>query len=96
MEYDGKILQILNEGVSLKELLHPKFVEKIEDEFENKNINPINLTFILETEDGLPIQITLLHKTHFQRKEKKLIIDVDESEYLDSMVKSVNEMKNIK
>lgn len=94
MDYDGKVLQILNEGVSLKELLHPKFVETIDDEFENMNIYPVNLTFILERENEIPVQITLLHKNHLQRKEKKLIIDVDEAEYLEIMVKSVNEMKN--
>lgn len=92
-EYEGKILQIIYDGVTIKDLLHPDFVSKLEEEFKDVSINPINLHFVLEKEGQIPNQIRLAHKNRLQIDSKELIVDVSNTEDLDFIVNSINVVK---
>lgn len=92
-EFNEEILQILIEGITLKELLHPNFVTKIKEEFEEESVDPIKINFIVETKNDIPRSITLLHKNSKQKLDKKLVIDVDNSEDLPKILKAIKEVK---
>lgn len=92
-DYEGKILQIVHNGVSIKDLLHPDFVAKLEDEFEGITVNPITIHFVLEKEGQIPSQIRLFHKNRLQINSKDLIVDVSDTADLDSIVNSIDVVK---
>lgn len=92
-DYDGKILQVLHEGLTVKDLLHPSFISKLEETFENKIITPISLNFIVEEENKPATQIVVFHKNSIQTKNNQLIIDIDDPLVLDDIVESVNVVK---
>lgn len=93
VDFEGQILQILNEGVTLKELLHPNFVNKLDEEFKDATVTPINITLALEKEDDIPTSITLVHRHKDDTKHKKFIIDVDDPSDLKGIFNSVNVVK---
>lgn len=91
--YDGQILQIINEGIKIEELLNPPLVTELNKEFKGKKITPIKLLFILEEEQKAARLITLIHKNNLQTNNKLLIVDVEDPQDLDSIVNSINNFK---
>ncbi|WP_304094626.1 hypothetical protein [Methanobrevibacter ruminantium] len=91
--YDGKILQILHDGLTVKDLLNPSFLSKLDEVFDNKKITPVSLNLIVEEENKPITQIALFHKTSIQTKNKQLIIDIDDPKILDGIVSSVDVVK---
>ncbi len=92
-DYNGKILQIINEGIKIEDLLNSNLITEIGNEFKDKKITPIKLLFIVEEEQKAARLITLIHKNHLQTNNKQLIIDVEDPEDLDLIVNCVNNLR---
>ncbi len=92
-DYNGKILQIINEGTKIEELLNYNLIKEISNEFKEKKITPIKLLFIVEEEQKAARLITLIHKNNLQTNKRQLIIDVEDPEDLDLIVNCVNNFK---
>lgn len=91
--YNGKILQIINEGIKIEELLDSNLIKELSYEFKDKNITPIKLLFIVEEEQKAARLITLIHKNHLQTNNNEMIIDVEDPEDLDLIVNCINNLK---
>ena len=81
-EYDGNVLQAINEDFSLQDVLHPNFIEKLKEKFGDEEFIPIKLIFISKNQ---PKTLTLFYPTHRHTKDKKLAVDVDFPEDLDKL-----------
>lgn len=92
-DYNGKILQIINEGIKIEDLLNSNLIMEIGNEFKDKKITPIKLLFIVEEEQKAARLITLIHKNHLQTNNRQLIIDVEDPEDLDLIVNCVNNLR---
>ncbi|WP_298535285.1 hypothetical protein [uncultured Methanobrevibacter sp.] len=92
-DYNGKILQIINEGIKIEDLLNSNLITEIGNEFKDKKITPIKLLFIVEEEQKAARLITLIHKNHLQTNNRQLIIDVEDPEDLDLIVNCVNNLR---
>lgn len=93
--YNDKILQILKEGIQIEKLLNPNLVEELDNEFKDKTITPIKLSFIIEEEQKAARLVTLIHKNNLQANNKQLIIDVENPDDLDSIVNCISKLNSV-
>ena len=91
--FNGKILQVINEGITIKDLLNTNLIKKIDEEFENANVTPIRLTFIIEEEQKAAKLINLVHKNDLQTKNKQLIVDVEDPNDLRPIINCIGQQR---
>lgn len=82
-------LRVLQENVQVKELLDKDFLKKLEENFDDYDVVPIAISFSLEKEGITKDAITLIHRNETDFKEKKVVVDVNESpEVMDMILKT--------
>lgn len=90
MTKNTKSLRVLQEETSLNEVFNTDFLKKLEESFENLEITPINVAFVLK-DDGINKDIiTLYYRTDEEIKSNTLLIDVQNNpETLDIIKKTL-------
>ena len=90
MTKNTKSLRVLQEETSLNEVFNTDFLKKLEESFENLEIIPINVAFVLK-DDGINKDIiTLSYRTDEEIKSNTLLIDVQNNpETLDIIKKTL-------
>ena len=92
-------LQAISQGLNLNDLLNEKLLEKINEEFEGKQIDVTNIQFtvrdkkINESSDETFDLITIMNRNLKDTFLNRVVIDVSIQENLDKIIKAVNEYK---
>lgn len=86
-EYDENVLQVIKDDFSLQDVLHPNFIKKLKENFEDDEFIPIKLIFISKNQ---PKSLTLFYPNHRHTKNKKLVVDVDFPEDLDKLYSALD------
>ncbi|MDR0913397.1 MAG: hypothetical protein LBM96_12490 [Methanobrevibacter sp.] len=95
---EWKPLQAIRTNFSINDIIKPEFLEEIKKSFNTKNVDIINFAIYLEDdndseENNVADIITVAHKTTDDTKEKRVIVDMNNSE---SYVKIKEAFENYK
>lgn len=89
-------LQAISQGLNLNDLLNERLLEKINEEFEGKQIDVTNIQFtvrdkkIHETSDETFDLITIMNRNVKDTFLNRVVIDVNIQENLDKMINAIN------
>ena len=90
-------LQAISQGLNLNDLLNEKLLEKINEEFKDKQIDVTNIQLtvrdkkIQETSDETFDLITIMNRNVKDTFLNRVVIDVNIQENLDKIIKAINE-----
>jgi len=76
MQEDVKYLRVLQEDVSIKDIIKEDFLVKLEKNFEDINIFPVGIAFALEKENIDVDMINLAYRNDDDIKNNIVLIDV--------------------
>ena len=77
MAEDVKLLRILKEGVSLKDIFKEEFLNKLDENFDNVDIFPVGVAFILKNEEITEDMINLTYRNDEDINNNIILIDVN-------------------
>jgi hypothetical protein len=90
MTKNARSLRVLQEGISLKEVFNADFLKKLEENFENLEVIPINATFVLKDGEINKDILTLSYRNDEEIKSNTVLIDVQNNpETLDIIRKTL-------
>lgn len=87
---DEKYLRAVKDGVTVKDFFNPDFINKLESTFEGFNIIPVGLAFALEKDNVTQDTINLLHRTDDDVSNKRIIIDLNDPDNMEIILKLLN------
>ena len=77
MENDEKCLRILKKGVSLKDIFKDEFINKLNDNFENSEVVPVGVAFVLKNNEITEDMINLTYRNDEDINNEIVLIDVN-------------------
>lgn len=77
MSEDIKCLRILKENISLKDIFKEEFLNKLNKNFEDNEILPVGIAFILKNEEITEDMINLTYRNDEDISNNTIIIDVN-------------------
>lgn len=90
MKKDARSLRVLQEEISLKEVFNVDFLKKLEENFENLEVIPINAAFVLKEGEINKDILTLSYRNDEEIKSNTVLIDVQNNpETLDIIRKTL-------
>ena len=95
---DWNSLQAVTQGLTLKDLLHPKFLENLNKEFEDKKIDVTNIR-IKVSDENLSNNVEVDFVTLFTRDLEDLllnqiVVDVTNHKNLNKIKSSIEKMED--
>lgn len=87
---DEKYLRAVKDGVTVKDFFNPDFINKLESTFEGFNIIPVGLAFALEKDNVTQDTINMLHRTDDDVSNKRIIIDLNDPDNMEIILKLLN------
>lgn len=90
MTKNARSLRVLQEEISLKEVFNADFLKKLEENFENLEVIPINVAFVLKDGEINKDILTLSYRNDEEIKSNTVLIDVQNNpETLDIIRKTL-------
>ena len=90
MSDDEKCLRILKKGISLKDIFKDKFLNKLNDNFENLEVVPVGVAFVLKNGEITEDMINLTYRNDEDINNNIILIDVNNNpENMDAIKKSL-------
>ena len=90
MADDVKCLRILKEGMSLKDIFKEEFLNKLDENFENLDIFPVGVAFVLKNGEITEDMINLTYRNDEDIYNNLLLIDVNNNpDNMDAIKKSL-------
>ncbi|MBR0059136.1 MAG: hypothetical protein IJH63_02220 [Methanobrevibacter sp.] len=87
---DVKCLRILKEGISLKDIFKDEFLNKLNDNFEDLDIFPVGVAFVLKNGEITEDMINLTYRNDEDINNDILLIDVNNNpDNMDFIKKSL-------
>ena len=95
---DWNSLQAVTQGLTLKDLLHPEFVENLNKEFQDKKIDVTNIRIKISDEDISETAevdfITLFTRNLEDLLLNHIVVDVTNPENLDKIKSAIEDMED--
>ena len=90
MTEEVKCLRILKEGISLKDIFKEEFLNKLDENFDNVEIFPVGVAFVLKNEEITEDMINLTYRNDEDINNNIILIDVNNNpENIDPIKKSL-------
>ena len=70
-------MRILKEGISLKDMFKEEFLNKLDENFDNVEIFPVGVAFILKNEEITEDMINLTYRNDDDINNNIILIDVN-------------------
>ena len=95
---DWNSLQVVTQGLTLKDLLHPKLVENLNNELDGKKIDVTNIRIKVSDEDiGNNVEVdfvTLFTRDLEDLLLNRIVVDVTNHENLDKIKSAIEKMED--
>ena len=95
---DWNSLQAVTQGLTLKDLLHPEFVENLNKKFPNKKIDVINIKIKVRDEEISEIVevdfVTLFTRNLEDLLLNQIVVDVTNHENLEKIKSAIEDMED--
>ncbi len=88
---DARSLRVLQDEVSLKEVFNPVFLKKLEENFENLEVIPIGVAFVLKEDEINKDIINLSYRNDEEIKSNTVLIDVQNNPETLETIKKILE-----
>ena len=88
---DARSLRVLQDEVSLKEVFNPVFLKKLEENFENLEVIPIGVSFVLREDEINKDIINLSYRNDEEIKSNTVLIDVQNNPETLETIKKILE-----
>jgi len=88
VSYD-EILQVRQKDVSISDIIDDTVLNRLNDEFKDYNIQPVQIVFSVEKEGTVEGRMILAHVKQEHTSEKICTFDVDDPQLLSKFVKSI-------
>lgn len=90
MADEVKCLRILKEGISLKDIFNEEFLNKLDENFDNVEIFPVGVAFVLKNEEITEDMINLTYRNDDDINNNIILIDVNNNpDNMDPIKKSL-------
>lgn len=90
MAEDVKCLRILKEGISLKDIFKDEFLNKLNDNFEDLDVFPVGVAFVLKNGEITEDMFNLTYRNDEDINNNILLIDVNNNpDNMDYIKKSL-------
>ena len=90
MEEDIKCLRILKEGISLKDIFHEEFLNKLDKNFGDLDVFPVGVAFALKKGEITEDMINLTYRDDDDINNNIIVIDIGKNpENMDLIKKSL-------
>lgn len=95
---DWNSLQEVTQGLTLKDLLHPDFLENLNKEFEGKKIDVTNIRIKVSDEDINEVAevdfVTLFTRDLEDLLLNQIVVDVNNHENLEKIKSAIEKMED--